>query len=380
MTTNYSILVLGDTKSSMRQKIELAITDMVADFGISVGSDLAFVEDVTDLPPATTVAAVYFGSSSHVSNSGHDILLQRGIPVLPIVSSIASASIELPLSFRKFNAFGLDAPDAPNAIAATVLENLCLMPQQRRVFISYIRAQATGAALQLFSELESRQFRVFVDTHGVRHSSNFQEELWHNLSDCDVMVMIDTSKYFESQWTREEFAKANVKKAAILRVAFPDVRRDDNLSITEDMPLASEDIVDGEFSVAALNRICDRVERLRSKSIAVRTAAIIGSVRAAVTDIRGSISPPGAMRRVEIELPSGKRVFLYPAIGVPTASLLNDVADHAALAPAAIVYDRLGVRERWLKHLSWLGVHVPQVRWMQSWEASWALAAWDAEP
>jgi hypothetical protein len=81
-----------------------------------------------------------------------------------------------------------------------------------------------------------------------------------------------------------------------------------------------------------------------------------------------------------VTLPHGKKVFVYPAVGVPTANLLNAVANHANSEDAAIVFDRLGIQEEWLSHLQWLGDHVPEVRWIQTAEAAWKLIEWDGEP
>jgi hypothetical protein len=380
MAATYYVLMLGDVASRARASLETSVATMARDFGLTSGDEIDFVDDADGLPVATATVAVYFGSAKNSESDVYTRLLKQGVPILPVISTLTRASEELPRSLRVLNALALDGSDALNAAAAAVLECLSLLPRQRRVFISYIRVEATAPALQLFAELERRQFSVFVDTHGVRYADNFQEELWHNLNDCDVMVMLDTSKYFQSQWTQAEFARANMKKASILRVAFPGIVRDDNLSITDDLALTAADIgVNGELTPDALDRVCDRIERLRSKSIATRTAAMIGSVRSAVSDMKGSVSAMGAMRRIEVTLPSGKTVLVYPAIGVPTAALLNEVADNAEKKLAAIVYDKFGVRERWLRHLEWLGLHVPQVRWIESWNAFPALSAWDAE-
>ena len=109
------------------------------------------------------------------------------------------------------------------------------------------------------------------------------------------------------------------------------------MSVTDTIKIDGREIQpDRRLTAVALDGLCDKIERLRSRSVATRNANLIGALRAAVGDIGGKMLSPGAMRRTEIELPRGKRILAYPAVGVPTAALLNEIADHAQNEPAAI--------------------------------------------
>lgn len=379
MPTNYRVLVFGEVGAQLPEPVVQAIEKFASHFDLHLGDEIEIVDGSQATNEYVATVAVFLGHSPPPPFTATWVE-RAGIPIIPIVSDIKQFNSEVPVALRHLNGVSLSSPSAAESIAAAILENLRLLPQQRRVFLSYVRKEATTAALQLFSDLEARQFRVFIDTHGVRPGAKFQPELWHQLCDCDVMVMLDTESYFGRQWTREEFGKANLKKAAILRVAFPGVVAHASLSITDSIDIEPADLVDGRLTADALDRIGDKIESLRSRSVATRNANLIGSIRAAVTQLGGSILSAGAMRRVEMQLPSGKRVLAYPAVGVPNATTLNEVALHAESKPAAIFYDRLGVREEWIDHLRWLGEHVPEVRWIQTFDAAWDLASWDAEP
>jgi hypothetical protein len=377
---NYRIALFGVGGAKLPEEVESELARIAAEFDLKFGDEIELVDGtkVSNAPIATV--ALFIGGTP-VPTFASAWVLRAGIPLIPLVSELKNFSSEVPIELRHLNGMPIIGKGAATAIATAVMESLRLLPQQRRVFLSYVRTEATVAALQIFSDLEARQFRAFVDTHGVRPGAKFQEELWHQLCDCDVMVMLDTQGYFGRQWTREEFGKANLKKAAILRVAFPGVSPDPNLSISDTVSLVASDLdADGRLSPDALDRVGDKIEGLRSRSVAVRNASILGNLRIAVMGIGGKFLSPGALRRVEIELPRGKRIYAYPAVGVPSATVLNEIADHAESKPAAIVYDRLGIREEWVKHLRWLGDHVPEVRWIQALDAAWDLTSWDAEP
>ncbi len=51
--------------------------------------------------------------------------------------------------------------------------------------------------------------------------------------------------------------------------------------------------------------------------------------------------------------------------GIPTAELLNDVAEKARRAAQddvpILVYDHIGISEAWMNHLKWLDEHIRAV-------------------
>src|SRR3546814_6954015 len=74
------------------------------------------------------------------------------------------------------------------------------------------------------------------------------------------------------------------------------------------------------------------VERLRSRSIASRYMSITGKLRADVEKIGASVEGVGAHRAVAVRLLDGEKIWAYPIVGIPTAEILNDVADKARRA------------------------------------------------
>jgi hypothetical protein len=378
MSTIYRIVVLGDEAAGIPKNVLAEIERIAGDFDLHKGDELEIVPgSKATLEPVATVGL--FIGASPIPVFQHKWMLAARIPIIPIVSNLNRCSKELPADISHLNALALSSADAANVIASAALECIGLLPKQRRVFMSYVRDESRENALQLFDELSSRQFDVFIDTHDVRPGEAFQAVLWHRLCDSDVMVMLDSRSYFDRRWTREEFGRANLKKAAILRVAWPGVTAATSLGVTETLQLEPLDFDGSKLTKSALDRIGDRIEYLRSQSIAVRHANLVGTITTAVTELKGKVIGIGARRRIEIELPRGKTVLAYPALGVPSAETLHEVAMHAADKKSAIVYDHLGVHDRWLEHLSWLGENFPIVRWIQAVKVGWDLISWDAE-
>jgi len=371
----YRICIFGD-ESRFSDQIRTCLTNQLAEFDLKVGQevDLLFGSDEsTGRPENLATVGVFFGASPKPKYQSPSAI-QDHHPVIPVVSQLVQCSKELPEEVSAFNAIANDGASSDTAIASSILECLGLMPSRRRVFLSYRRTEAREVALQLFDELSARQFDVFLDTHEVRPGAVFQDVLWHQLCDSDVMLMLDTETYFESRWTVEEFGKANLKKAAILRVGFPEVERDKNLSVTESIDLNADGFDDdGLINPANVDRIADGVERLRSKSVAVRQANLIGSYRTAVTQLDGKMEKPGPLRRLLTTFPTGQEITVYPAVGVPTSDLVNKIANDAVSGEFAVLYDSAGVLESWQDHLEWLGFRVENFRWIRAEASAFAL-------
>jgi hypothetical protein len=107
-----------------------------------------------------------------------------------------------------------------------------------------------------------------------------------------------------------------------------------------------------------------------------------GKLRLEVERMGGRFEGIGAHRSMSLSLPSGQRIWAYPAVGVPTADMLNDVHDKAERAAQKgfplLVYDHVGIRDVWIEHLKWLDTHIAAVRALKVMDAAWELVAWDS--
>jgi hypothetical protein len=231
----------------------------------------------------------------------------------------------------------------------------------------------------LFNALSGRLFDVFLDTHGVPPAEDFQAVLWHRLCDSDVLIMLDTPGYFDSRWTSAEFGRALAKGISVLRVGWPGVNASARTSTASRVDLSSGEVdpAIGALTDEAIDRICTHLEQVRGEGHAVRTLNLLSGLKLAVECIGGSLNGVGAYNAVYLTLPDDKRIVLYPTVGVPTSLTLNDALDRASGQPVGVVYDHIGLHEKWLQHLTWLGKNIPAARWVKASEAAWAFAGWE---
>lgn len=195
--------------------------------------------------------------------------------------------------------------------------------------------------------------------------------------------MLETPTYFDSKWTRHEIARALAKEIHILRVVWPEHQPNKLTEIATTVYLRVDDLTaaDGPIRTHRANAIALFVERLRSRSIASRYLSITGRLRADVQRFGATIEGIGAHRAIAVRLLDNRRIWAYPVVGIPTAEILNDIANKARSAGQhelpVLVYDHIGIGSTWSNHLAWLGENIKTVRMLKVSEAAWSLAAWE---
>lgn len=371
----YQCLVFGSPAATQYDALKASIAAAVSPFALTIDVDVTVSKGFgTSFSSTAATVAIFFGSAAPQLDE-YPELLRQGIPIVPLVSSLANVGTELPDCLKAINALEL-VPSDVDLIRPTIVALQCLglLPRQRRAFLSYKRDDSRDVAVQLFEALSARQFEVFLDTHAVPPAAEFQSVLWHRLCDSDVIVMLDTPGYFDSRWTTKEWGRAIDKHIAILQVVWPGHTPSRFSALATPLVLASGDFTATRLTDATIDRLAVRVEELRSKSIAVRHANIAGSVRSAVEAIGGAVEGVGQRRAIVLKLATGARVIAYPSVGVPTSVTLHEALYDDDPRPALIVYDHVGLADEWITHIAWLGANFTKVRWVKSREAGWELA------
>ena len=381
--TSYEIGVLGDFSADEAARLTATLTSLLADFDLIVGDNVMVRTSVDFKKRNTHAAAVaaYFGGTTKADQDRAQEAVRASIPVIPTIPNIGDFGLLIPEFLQAINGLRrrTDDPDMVE-LATALLECVGLLRQQRRIFVSYRRVESRSSAVQLHDALSARGFEVFLDTHDIRPGEPFQEVLWHRLCDSDVMIMLDTPTYFERKWTRQELGRARAKEIHILRVVWPSHTPPLHTGFAETIYLDAADLTgpDGPMTEPMVDRIALAAEALRSRSIAARHMSIAGKLRAEVAKIGGEIQGIGLHRALALKLVDGSKVWAYPVVGVPTAELLNDVADKARKADHGevpiLVYDHIGIRDQWKAHLKWLDDNIACVRAVPVVDAGWALA------
>ena len=376
----YEIAILGAPTEDQLSTLKRHLAVAADQFKLRLGDDICLAIQPAEFRPNKRVAAaaVFFGGIASAGLDISKVLDRQSMPILPVASTSAAVSTEIPPALRTLNCMFGDKVSMDRIFSA-LLECVGLLPRQRRVFLSYRRSDATPAAVQLFAELSARQFEVFLDTHGIGPAVDFQEALWHQLCDVDVLVMLETPKYFESRWTSAEYGRALSKGIGVLRVQWPDSTPSVHTGTASRAEiLAGELDAAGRLADSAVERICAQLEDVRSLSHATRQLSMLNAVQDAVKRVEGQVDCVGANRAMHVTLRSGRKLVVQPTLGVPTALTLQDAFERAGPVECAVVYDHFGLKRTWQLHLDWLASKVPGTRWVRRTDAAWDFGGWEA--
>lgn len=377
----YELAILGDAPSGIRDAVVAALKEGVAELGLDIGSTVSlFQGDPQDFRPAgeRCAAALCF----HVGPGSEENLrwlINRNIPIIPVATKATAFAAELPAVLAPLNGLSLDRTDA-KALAQALLECASLLPRQRRVFLSYRRTESTEAALQLYAALSARLYDVFLDTHGIYPGQHFQEVLWQRLCDSDVLLFLDTPGYFKSRWTEAEFGKAQWRGVGILRAAWPGVVPDPRAQLAITHSLETSDFVggNGQLTPSATLAICDEVERVRTVSVTARYQLMISTLAGSIQRGGGRIEGTSLRRSLIVSTPSGKKIAVYPTLGVPTTYTLHDATLDGHPPPVAVLYEEAGAEDRqWRTHMNWISQYLDHaVRLVDSYRSGLVFQDW----
>lgn len=381
----YELIVLGTVTQDQMDVLDRRLNELAVEFQLTPGSEIILrsTSNFSERSNEVSNCALYFGGDPGCDQEKIQVLADEKVPIVPVVRSGDRAEEVLPSSISDLNAAFLASDDAELEVPfAVALECLGLLHHQRRLFVSYRRTESREVAVQLHDELSGRGFDVFLDTHDIRPGLVFQEMLWHRLVDCDVVIMLDTPDYFGSKWTSMELGRSQSKGIQILRLVWPSHVPTRKLSLSDTLQLQATDFTPAkQLITATVDCVARRAERLRSRSIATRQLSLAGKFISEVERIGGTISGIGAYRAIAAELPNGLQLQAYPMVGIPSAQLLHDVEIRAQTAGSkafpCLVYDHVGIRQKWIDHLKWLDDKIREVRTLRVAEAAWELVEWD---
>lgn len=376
----YELAILGKATPEIVAQLRQQLEEKLAELNFKLDEDVSlFVGDPAGFSPSgeRCSAALCFAVDAQHEESLKR-LMARGVPVIPI--AIGKGFDGFPASIAALNGLLWDKAGVRIIIMA-LLECVTLLPRQRRVFISYRRDESTEAALQLYAELSARQFDVFLDTHDIQPGKHFQDMLWQRLCDCDVLLFLDTQKYFDSRWTDAEFGRATWRGIPLVRAAWPGVQLNPRAQIATSVQLEAADFPaqPGLLSGPAIKKICDSVEDARTQSVATRFQLLTSTLKASVERGQGKLEGLSLRRSLTVTTPIGKRIAVYPSLGVPTSYTLFDATRGDHTPPSAVVYDDTGVEEQeWKDHMEWISSHVKgAVRLVSSYKAGWHFSDWN---
>jgi hypothetical protein len=367
----YQVIFLG-TVDARKPIIESRLRDRLGDLGLQ--NDVVSVLDESTahtLSNLYPVMGIFLGGQAATNDTALvKQLLDDSIVIAPLVSATKNARNELPPQLQHINALAFSGDESElNRVVSLVLETFRFLRSERRLFISYKRDDAQPFADRIYNELDARNFDAFLDVRSVPPAVDFQSELWHRLSDADVVVLIDTKGFRASRWTTEELARANATNIQILHLLWPGQMEDSSSAFSHFVKLKAADFVfripgRGRWVTnATLARICSEAESLRARASAARYRYLVDNFCDAAKDL-GMSAYVQSERWIDLETPSGRALAVVPAVGVPTSDRLNTLFNSIGKSVSKprevwVLYDNRGILPSWLQHLDWLNDHLP---------------------
>ena len=290
-------------------------------------------------------------------------LIKDGTMILPVYYN--NFSDEIPKILESQNGIQYDDKQKYR-IANVVLQAFELLRSTRKVFISYKRSESTSVAIQMYEALESHHFDVFLDTHSIEKGEPFQEELWHRMTDCDVILLLNTPGFLESYWCKEELAEAGSKQIGIVQLVWPNHNIESIFHLSFPLKLESSDFVDGiydnkdksKLNDDKIDEIVQQVESVRARNLASRQDNLITEFMSIAKQCGRDITVQP--ERYLTEVISGKKIIYVPTIGIPqsfncqAADIQYEYDKNPQNTRIRLIYDDLRIRDKWLKHLDWL--------------------------
>ena len=290
-------------------------------------------------------------------------LIKDGTMILPVYFNDFSS--EIPKILKHQNAIQYSDNELCR-IANVVLQAFELLRSTRKVFISYKRSESTSVAIQMYEALESHHFDVFLDTHSIEKGELFQEELWHRMTDCDVILLLNTPRFLESHWCKEELAEAGSKQIGIVQLVWPNHKIEAISQLSFPLNLESTDFVDAIYDDKdksklkndKVEEIVQFVESVRARNLASRQDNLITEFMSIAKQCGRDITVQP--ERYLTEVISRKKIIYVPTIGIPqsfncqAADIRYEYDKNPQNTRIRLIYDDLRIRDKWLKHLDWL--------------------------
>lgn len=366
MYFKYQIIFLGDVANPACEAIKRRFYEKTHEMGLPTESFIEiysgnFTACYQNKQPSFVY---YFGKKDHNNLDADklDILMTNGDAIIPVYFQKDSFLEEIPKVAWKMNG-KVYSDEKTDAFVNYALEALRLMRQNRKLFISYRRSDSTVIANQLFDALVRCNYDVFLDTYSIGAAKNFQEELHHRLSDCDILIQLYTKEFKASEWCLEEITAANQKQIGVIELVWPDMKLDIHNHLCKPIILTKDDFLTDYTNQNALltdetvNKISKTVESVRARNMAARQDGLVGEFIKEAHKV-GRVMIQEYKYLVERLEDNNVNVFI-PAVGVPQSydcfeSLQFKFLLKNPKTRIYLIYDDLRIKRKWIEHLDWL--------------------------
>lgn len=368
--SKYQIVCLGSPNIYKAEILE-TLLQRIKDLGLKNDSIVVIDENNFDREYKLNAPAfgLYFGdeNSDFRDLDKLQVLISKAILILPIVSDLTHFTVQMPGELKNVNGTCLNGTEGVEGIVSCILEGFGLLRASRKLFISYKRDESSSVAIQLFEQLEKNGFDVFLDTHSIRPGEQFQDELWHRMTDSDVIVVLNTPNFLKSNWCEQELAEANSKSIGILQLIWPGHVLEDMAKLSIPIQLSDTDFVksvvgdpiESRLTEETMSKIVQTVESLRARSLASRQNNLISEFVSASNKLKLDITlhPEQIITQ---RMANGKDRVFIPTVGIPQSFTYHHSEDLSMrvkkneIDSVFLLYDHRSIRDKWLNHMKWL--------------------------
>lgn len=370
MLYKYQLVLLGENKELFKE-IKLSLQKSFDELKIIIDLlKIITTDNIDEYSGGQPAFVIYSGNKNNLDKKTLEVIEHQkldGNVILPIYYN--DFYEEMPELL--YNQNGLKFNNNVSKICNIILEGFELLRKNRKIFISYKRSESSNIAIQLYEFLEQNNFDVFIDTHSIDKGEEFQEELWHRMTDCDLILMLNTKGFLDSDWCKQELDKAHVKRIGIVHLLWPDCDFADFAHLGFSLKLKDSDfekpifsdLTKGKLKQNKLKDIIDLVESSRARNLASRQDALITDFTQAARNNKIEVSIQYS-RYITQLLNNGKIKVYIPTIGIPQSinchnsqKLINKI-ENKEIESITLIYDEMSIRNYWLEHLDWLNKYL----------------------
>ncbi len=315
--------------------------------------------------------AIYFGDKNKNFKNINEIkrLIEDRTMILPVYFTEKKFEDQIPKCLHQQNGM-LYEEEKDNKIVNLILEAFSLLRSSRKIFISYKRSESSSVAIQLYEALEKNNFNVFLDTHSILPGKLFQDELWHRMTDCDAIIVLNTPGFLSSEWCKEEIAEANSKQIGIIQLVWPNHTLEKMAELCVPINLKDSDFDNNIPNNSNKSKLTDKfimklteiVESTRARNLAARQDSLITEfLNLAKKHHRIMHIQPE--RYISEKTDDVHRIFI-PTIGIPQSfdcnrseKYINEILKKE-VDNIYLIYDDFRIKDKWLEHLDWLNQYL----------------------
>lgn len=305
---------------------------------------ISFVS-IDEIDERLPLLVLYYGDSEDdkIRSYGIDLGIKaKNQEVMPVVKDVTKFAKYIPDSLREINAFELSDETMIHNLKNRILSRFGLLDNTRKIFISYKRSDTSALAHQLFDALIKKGYIPFLDSYSIETGVNFQEYLMNEISDADMFIMLNSSDYDQSEFTKSELVAAHQLGIGILQVKFPQSKTFPEADISAILQLDEQLDKDKKYDQKIVEDIIYNMELYRAQGYRTKRRILIDGLKFKYSNQGLSTLEDGSI------LVNTSKTAYHPITHVPTSEDLE-------LAYNSM--ENLGLPDEVVKKICYYGIH-----------------------